>query len=81
MLCLKQFFKILYLFIWLHRVVVAACRIFFFFVLVAARGILLPQPGIEPRPPNAGPLHWEHSILATGPKGKSHKTKCLKEAK
>ena len=50
-------------------------------ILVAARGILLPQPGIEPRPPNAGPLHWEHSILATGPKGKSHKTKCLKEAK
>ena len=44
----------------------------FSFVLAAACGILLPQPEIEPRAPNAGPLHWEHSILATGPPGKSH---------
>ena len=49
----------LILFIWLCRVLVAACRIF-------SCGLcdLLSQPGVE-----RGPLHGECGVLATGPKG------------
>ena len=38
-----------------------------FKVLVAARGVLIPDQRL-----NLGPLHWEHEVLATGPPGKSH---------
>ena len=54
----KQLFVVVHflkiLFIWL-------CQ-----VLVAARGILLPDQGT-----NLDPLHWECAVLATGPPGKS----------
>ena len=87
----------IYLFIWLHRVLVAACRIFHCgtqaSLVVAhglhscnvqtlecagsvvaacrlscptARGILVPQPGIEPASPAL-----EGGFLTTGPPGKS----------
>ena len=36
-----------------------------FKVLVAARGVLIPDQRL-----NLGPLHWEHEVLATGPPGK-----------
>ena len=39
---------------------------FFFWPPLAACGILLPQPGIEPMP-----LQWKHGVLTTGPLGKS----------
>ena len=38
--------------------------IFFFFPCHMACGILVPQQGIEP-------LHWKHTVLTTGPPGKS----------
>ena len=53
--------KKIYLFIWLHRVLVAACGIFSWGMRDP-----VPWPGIEP-----GPLHWERGVLATGPPGKS----------
>ena len=51
----------LYVFIWLHQVLVAACRIF------------RTRCGIQfsDREPNPGSLYWEHRLLATGPPGKS----------
>ena len=43
---------------------------FFFFGRAAlARGILVPQPGIEPMP-----LHWKCGVLITGPPGKFQMT-------
>ena len=38
----------------------------FYSFILAACGILVPQPGIEPVP-----LHWEHGVLTTGPAQKS----------
>ena len=38
----------------------------FFWPHHAACGILVPQPGIEPRPPQ-----WKLGILTSGPPGKS----------
>ena len=45
---LKLFFKkiFIYLFIWLHRVLVVACEL----LVVACMWDLVPQPGIESRP-------------------------------
>ena len=40
----------------------------FFFFFLAACGILVPWPGIDPCP-----LHWKHGVLTTGPPGKSSK--------
>ena len=57
-----------YIFIWLLRVLAAACEIF-----IVACGIfscstwgLAPDQGSNP-----GPLHWERGVLTTGPPGKS----------
>ena len=49
----------IYLFIWLHWVLVVACKI-----LVVACGTWFPDQGSNPRP-----LHWERGILATRPQG------------
>ena len=57
----KFIFKNIYLFIWLHWVFVAACRVF-----IAACRIQFPDQGSNP-----GPLHWERGVLTTGPPGKS----------
>ena len=38
----------------------------FIYFLATARGILIPQPGIEPCP-----LQWKRRVLTTGPLGKS----------
>ena len=54
-----------YLFIWLHQVLVAACRL----LLVGSsfpEGASFPDQGS-----NLGPLHWELLVLATGPAGTS----------
>ena len=51
----------IYLFIWPHRVLAAACEL-----LVAANGIEFPDQGSNP-----DPLLWERRALATGPPGKS----------
>ena len=67
----------IYLFIWLHQVLLVACRIFscgmrdLFLVvacelLVAACRIQFPDQGWNP-----GPLHWKRRVLTTGPWGKS----------
>ena len=50
--------KNIYLFIWLHQILFAACRI-----LSCGMWDILPWSGIEPR-------HWEHRVSATGPSGK-----------
>ena len=65
------FFFNIYLFIWLHQVLIAACGIFSVHcsiqdVLVAACGIYFPGQGS-----NRGLLHYECRVLATGPPGKS----------
>ena len=54
----------IYVFIWLHQVLVTACRIFSWGIqlLSAECGIQFPDQGSNP-----GPLHWEHKVLATGP--------------
>ena len=64
-----------YLFTWLHRVLVAACGTF-----VEAHGIfscsmceLVPCQGS-----NLGPLHWERGVLVTRPPGKSRDGLILK---
>ena len=49
------------LFIWLHWVLVVACRLF-----VAARGVQFPSQRSNP-----GPMLWEHGVLGAGPPGKS----------
>ena len=41
---------------------------FFFFFFLAACGISVPWPGVDPCP-----LHWKHGVLTTGPPGKSSK--------
>ena len=66
----------IYLFIWLHWVLVVVRGIFVAAhegsslrhagSLVAACGIWFPDQGS-----NLGPLHWERGVLATGPPGKS----------
>ena len=66
-----DFFKNIYLFIWLHQVLIAACGIFSLHCsiqdfLVAACGIQFPDQGL-----NRGPLHYECRVLAAGPPGKS----------
>ena len=63
------FFNIhLFLFIWLHQVLVAACKL-----LVVVCGIQFLDKGSNP-----GPLPWELRVSATGPPGKSPKSKaCL----
>ena len=75
---LKIFF-LKYLLIWLHQVLVAACRVFSWSMwdllvvkcghLVAARGIQFPIQGSNP-----GTLHWEDGVSATGPPEKSLKS-------
>ena len=50
-----------YLFIWLHQVLVVACK-----PLVAACGIQFCYQGL-----NLGPLHWKHGVLSPGQSGKS----------
>ena len=55
----NQFLK---MFIWLCRVLVAACRI----SCSKARGILVPQPGIKPASPA-----MQGGFLTTGLPGKS----------
>ena len=60
-----------YLFIWLHQVLVVACRIFsysmgFFFFSVVSRGIQFPDQGSNP-----GPLHCKHEASTAGPPVKS----------
>ena len=76
---LFSFFNI-FLFIWLIRVLVAACGILnvrciivackhlviSYELLIASFGIQFPDLGS-----NLGPLHWEPGVLATGPRGKS----------
>ena len=59
--CSLPFYNI-YLFIWLHQVLVAALGIF---DLVAAC-VMFPEQELNP-----GPLPWKHGVLATGPPGKS----------
>ena len=56
------FFKNIYLFIWLHRVLVAACRIFSCGMWDLSRGTqdLVLWPGIEPRPPALGVRSLNH---------------------
>ena len=57
------FFK----FIWLHRVLLAACRIFFscgMRTLGCGMWDLVPDQGLNP-----DPLPWEYRVLATGPPG------------
>ena len=54
-------FSPLILFIWLHQVLVAVCKL-----LVVACGIWFPDQRLNP-----GPLCWGHRVLATGPLGKS----------
>ena len=55
------------LFIWLHQVLVAACKIFH--LRCGMQNLswdmwdLVPWPRFEPRPL----LHWEYGVLATGP--------------
>ena len=56
-----SFLKNIYLYVWLHWALVAACRIF-----SCSTWALTAWSGIEPRS-----LHWEHGVLATGPSGKS----------
>ena len=46
--CISPWFLSFYLFIWLSWVLVAACR------------ILVPQPGIEPKPPALGAWSLSH---------------------
>ena len=53
--------KNIYLFIWLHCVLVAVCEL-----LIATCGVSFPDQGSNP-----DPLHWEYRVLATGPPGKS----------
>ena len=63
------FLKSYYLFIiWLHRVLVAACRIFScgMWILSCCMLDLVPEQGL-----NFGSLHWKHRVLATGPPEKS----------
>ena len=62
---MNLFKKDIYLFIWLHCVLVVACSILnpccgVQDLLVGARGIQFPGQCSNP-----GPLHWEHGILAT----------------
>ena len=59
--CSLPFYTV-YLFIWLCQVLVAALGIF---DLVAAC-VMLPEQELTP-----GPQSWKHSVLATGPPGKS----------
>ena len=54
-------FENIYLCIWLHRVLVAACEL-----LVTACGIWFPGQGWNP-----GPRHWDPGVSATGPPRKS----------
>ena len=54
-------FKFIYLLIWLHWVLVAACKF-----LVVACGIQFPD-----QESNLGFLHWKPRALATGPPRKS----------
>ena len=63
--CLLIFFFNMYLFIWLHLVLDAACRIFPFgmWTLSCSMWDLVPWPGIEPRPPTLETWslsHWTH---------------------
>ena len=72
-----DFFKNIYLFIWLHQVLIAACGIFSLHCsiqefLVTACGIYFPDQGS-----NRGPLHYECRVLATGPPGKSQPDRFL----
>ena len=61
------FFLFIYLFGWLYRVLVAACRLLSCELLVAAcKWDLVPGPRIEP-----GPLHWERRVLTAVPPEKS----------
>ena len=73
----KKILIYFYLFIWLHRLLVAAlgrpisaaaCRIFSYTMGTLSCGMwdLVPWPGIEP-----GPLPWECRVLTTGPPGTS----------
>ena len=57
----KSYFFNMYLFIWLCRVLVAACSIF----IVAAGSSVLTRN----RTPD--PLYWKLGVLTTGPPGKS----------
>ena len=57
----KSYLFHVYLFIWLCRVLIAACRIFI--VAVGSR--------VLPRNRTPGPLHWKLRVLTTGPPGKS----------
>ena len=59
---LLLFLKNVYLFIWLHQVLVVSCGIF----AVARAGSSSLNQGSNP-----GPLRWECGVLATGPPGKS----------
>jgi len=57
------FIYLVYLFMWLHQVLVVACGIFTCSVQTLSCGMwdLVPQPGIEPGPPPFGaqsPSHW-----------------------
>ena len=63
----------IYWFIWLHCVLVAACRIFLVVgcKLSCSMGDLTPWRGIEP-------VSWEHGFLATGLSGKSLGVRILK---
>ena len=54
-------FKIFIYLFWLHRVLVVARGIFFFFFFSFSRWDLVPQPGIEPGSPALGAwslTHW-----------------------
>ena len=61
---LSFFFFFFNLFIWLHQVFVAACRIFSRYIQSLGCGMwdLVPWPGIEP-----GTLHWALAAFAIGP--------------
>ena len=50
-----MYLNFIYLFIRLHQVLVAACKL-----LVAACGIWFPDQELNP-----GPLHWERGVLAS----------------
>ena len=65
---LTCFLKFIYLFIWLHLILVAALGIFSCSIQTCRCSMqdLAPWPGIKP-----GHLHWEWGGLATGPPGKS----------
>ena len=72
------FFQNVYLLIWLHGIIVVACRILVTahgllsvvcrLSCSVARGTLVPQPGLEPKSPAL-----EGGLLTTGSPGKSWK--------